>query len=603
MKKAVYLIIILLMGTFVALHSVGLSNGFPREEYKNLIFSSETEMEELIPHILSVRARDDQRIRSMEYRGTMHWDRNADWEQYFDEIEQEFPLQLRDKKILTSISQLKWMGMRLVSSIQPDEQYVLNSVSKLSLNPLQLKVRTFLYGHFHTYAVGASLMLAEAIGYVTLTTDRKYYMKNPGMVSRIFAAGKLMGIIFGALAIPVVFLLGKTLFDWQTGLVAAALFTFIPQMVFEARVLKPGVFGQLWLCLSVFFAARLLYRPQMRFYILSGIMAGLAMGSSFFFAHAILALLMVHLLLWKNRQVSLVQLSGPAVSALLCTIFFLATNPSVIWLFEEFRASIFKANEYAGGSYLSFFLNPAYHWRVFIGFSQSLGIGLTLVTIGGLILSLYRKSREDLLLVGLFLICYVIYFKAMSHVTPHHQVGFFVVAVLLASHAITWFLREVRILVLLKSVAVALVFLNLVGQTLFYSSVLAFDNSSIVAGRWINDNIPKGSTIGNFVGIGGGHFPGDLPHRTLDYALVNDNDPGLSKIKKLQPNYYVAFVVADPVAPSVDPFFGDQELLQRYDLVKRCRYDVPLLNWFYRNDMVFYWIKRIDIFQKKENVQ
>ena len=600
--RAYFSMIVLLMATFLALHSIGLSNGLPREEYKRLIFSSDAEMEELIPYIVSIREKDYQRVQSLAYRGTVYWELGERGEGYFKEIEREFPIQLKGKTVTTSINKMKWMGNVLISSLMPDEQYVLNAVSQLSLKPLNLKLNFFHYGHFHIYAVGATLLLAQRLGVVTLTTDRSFYLKHPDMTRRIFVVGKFLGIFFGALAIPLIALLGSLLFDREVGLLAAAFFTFIPQIALEARVLKPWVFGQFWLCLSLLFIAKLLHQRRTVLYILSGITAGLAAGNGYFFAHPVFILLMVHFFFWKEHQGMWQKWGCPAAAGLLSAIFLLATNPSILWDFEPFWATIVRSN--ARGPFLHFFLDPVYHRQVLIGFIQGLGIWLAVSAFGGILLTLSKRSHADLFLSGAFLICYVLYFKSMSFQTAHHQIGFFVIAALLAARFVNWLFREVRIRPLLKGGMASLILVNIVSQSLFYSLVLAFDHSFVEAGRWINENVPKGASIGNLVAMDGWRFPGNPPYRLLDYTLVNDYDLGLSKIKKLQPDYYVALLFGETVAhlQNIDPFPKDKELLKRYDLVKRFRYDVPFLGRFYRKDCVWIWLERIEIFKKKGEI-
>ena len=603
MKRPTYLlVIVLLMGIFLVMNGFGLSNGLPREEFKGLIFSSKAEMEELIPQIAAIRAKDYQEVRSsLEYRGTVYWDPNADWKAYFKKIEQEFPIQLTDRTVPATINKMKWMGGTLISSIMPDEQYIVNAVSQLRLKPLNLKLRFFHYGHFHIYSVGAVLLLAERLGVITLTTDREFYLKNPEMTRRIFVVGKLLGIFFGALAIPVVALLGNLLLDRKAGLLAAAFFTFVPQLALEARVLKPWVFGQFWLCLALLFIAKLMVQRRTRFYLLSGMTAGLAAGNGYFFIYPILILLMVHLFFWKEHQGLWDRWGRPASAVFLCALFLLATNPSILWSFEQFRATISRTNE--RGSFLHFFLDPAYHRQALLGFIQSLGVCLAWTTFGGLLLSLFKRSRTDLFLLGSFLVCYLLYFKSMSYQTAHHQIGFFVIAALLSAHLVTWFFREVRAPLFLKGTVTSLILLNLVSQSLFYTLVLALDHSFVEAGRWVNENVPKGASIGNFVAIDGGRLPGNPPYRLLNYVLVNDFDPGLSKIKKAQSDYYVAIKVSEaPGISYLDPFVKDRELLERYDLAKQFRYEVPWLGHFYSKDLVFNWIERIEIFKKKSGV-
>ncbi len=88
---------------------------------------------------------------------------------------------------------------------------------------------------------------------------------------------KLLNAALGALAIPLVFLLGRALFDERTGLLGASLFAVLPEPVISSPlVLSEFPFTVLLLAALVVLLARPSPRPRPLAPLLFGVLAGLA---------------------------------------------------------------------------------------------------------------------------------------------------------------------------------------------------------------------------------------------------------------------------------------------------------------------------------------
>lgn len=568
----------------------GLQALLPQEELKELLFSSSQEMEEVIPYLITIRKKDHEIAQAFRLEGTVFW---VPDEGYLKKNEQAFPLALGSRTVTTSINQMKWLGHLLLTSRFPDEQYVLHTLSTFSLNPPRLTTPFFHYGHFYIYSVGAALQMGRLAGWVHLTPDKSFYLKNPGEVAKLFILGKWVGVLAAAMAIWVLFLTGRLLYDEKTGLLAAALFTFIPALAVEAHALKPWAFGQLWLCGTLYFSVKLFREGRLRDGVLAGILSGLAASSGLLFIYAFAAPLAVHGMRWRFMGGSkkwwvLAGVIGSGAAAA-----FLLTTPSLFIYSHQFLVMVLRnlANSPRGMQ----LLDPALHGVVMEGLIRALGVAAFAAAAGGIAVSLWRRRREDLFLLGGIAFYYMVYFKTLTFQTERHIMGILPLTALAGALFLAWLLgRASRIFRFIGMVACAGVLVFSFSETLFYDLIYAGDDSLVQAGRWVNANVAPGATVGRKIS-GDGHAHNYVPYRYFDYVQVNDVDGNLRRIKRELPDYYIALAVEEVK----DPFLTDPVLRRQYKVAARFRHKVPLLGRFFKNRAAFYWVDEVIIFQRE----
>ena len=132
---------------------------------------------------------------------------------------------------------------------------------------------------------------------------------------RIVGMDLFLARVFPVLAIVAsgvfVHLIGRELFDWRAGLVAAVLFLFLPFSVFMTVLAKTEPWAILFACGAVYCVARSLGRPavQYRFHFL----AGLCLGAAFYVresAVAVAAALLLIVVLDGFRRNDVVRSGG-----------------------------------------------------------------------------------------------------------------------------------------------------------------------------------------------------------------------------------------------------------------------------------------------------
>ena len=138
----------------------------------------------------------------------------------------------------------------------PDEIAIMSralAFAKGDLNP-----HNFLYPTFFFYAlfawIGGYFVLARITGSVTsLNAFQQRFFLDP---SSIYLAGRALGAVCGALGTGVTALVGRTLFDMPTGLVAGALLAVAPLAVIDSHYVKHDVAATLAIMLAMWRLSR-----------------------------------------------------------------------------------------------------------------------------------------------------------------------------------------------------------------------------------------------------------------------------------------------------------------------------------------------------------
>ena len=148
------------------------------------------------------------------------------------------------------------LGFGLPAVYNPDEIAIMSralAFAKGDLNP-----HNFLYPTFFFYAlfawIGGYFVLARITGNVaSLSAFQERFFIDP---SGIYLAGRALGAVSGALCTGVTAVIGRTLFDRPTGLVAAALLAVAPLAVIDSHYVKHDVAATLAIMLAMWRLSR-----------------------------------------------------------------------------------------------------------------------------------------------------------------------------------------------------------------------------------------------------------------------------------------------------------------------------------------------------------
>jgi 4-amino-4-deoxy-L-arabinose transferase-like glycosyltransferase len=318
-------------------------------------------------------------------------------------------------------------------------------------------------------------------------------------MAKIYLAGRLVVVLSVMASAFLLYLLGKMMYGRETGLFASLLFVISPGVVASTHIMKPHLFGVCFVLLFLIFTLKIKESGARSSYILAGLFLGLAAGSAVYLAIFFIHLLTCHLLRFSGRGIReyFRSLRDSSFLLALCSVLlaFLITNPYYLLSWKEVlyeRSYDLKLFSFALSSEnLSNF--------AFSFFYTVHGIPLTLLVFVGLFYALAR-GREYWFLPLLPIFYFLIASAVIGKGTPPNfrfalaLIPFSALLAGLAAYRL-WSLRKRWIhFILIGVMAFTL------SHALLYSFNFQQDTSSgstfIRSGEWINQNIPRGSSIG-----------------------------------------------------------------------------------------------------------
>jgi hypothetical protein len=150
----------------------------------------------------------------------------------------------------------------------------------------ELKLHSFYYGGLHFYSIAAFAYMPAYL--YTLMTEPKpdrsaeperFEQWKADRQQRAVQAARTLSAVLSTLVVLITFALGKLLFDRQVGLLAALVVAFSASAVAIAHFSTVDAAAVFWFWLCCLLAALLWRRGDLRWWILSGLVAGLAIGT------------------------------------------------------------------------------------------------------------------------------------------------------------------------------------------------------------------------------------------------------------------------------------------------------------------------------------
>ena len=404
----------------------------------------------------------------------------------------------------------------LLQSRFSDEQKMITSLTNINPAKLQFNPHFFQYGGVFVYSCGLSIKAAQWLGIVRVTPDITYYFTHPRDIAGLFAAPKAMSGILETLAIPLIFMLARMLFGAPAGITAAVLLAAIPSVSVEAHSLKPFILFFPLMISALIFSKRILDKGTARDYLLAGIFSGLSAGTMIFTGAVGLSALCAHFLSFRNNESFNERLTDVKLAYLILggLAAFFAANPYWLIAFKEVRGDFAFLSRVAPFDFSPG--NIVYH--LLVEFPKAFGLPVYLAGLCGMALALKERKDEDKLLFCFFVpVYFCIVFTRWQFF--HYSMPLVPVFLLFAGRFAAFFYGKI----MSKGVSYALlaaVSAYTLGYTLYYSDIFVnYDGFFQGAGRWINDNIPKGTSINapDYPNLSSGYPPFSL----MDYR-VND---------------------------------------------------------------------------------
>jgi hypothetical protein len=206
---------------------------------------------------------------------------------------------------------------------QPDEMITLMALASMKPARWDFDPRLYQYGGLWIYPVGAMVRLIGGGG-----ASQAYYIDHPEEFGRFYVAARAYAAVWGLIGVWAVFVLARRA---GAGVYVSAgaglLYVLLPVVVNMSHEAKPHLPGAVLILLAVLAAQSFVESGKHRWWIIAGVLCGMAMGMILSGAVAFLllpAMVMMRPLTWRHRF----AIVTGAVAAGVLTFFI--TNPYVL---------------------------------------------------------------------------------------------------------------------------------------------------------------------------------------------------------------------------------------------------------------------------------
>ncbi|MCE9614069.1 MAG: glycosyltransferase family 39 protein [Lentisphaerae bacterium] len=402
------------------------------------------------------------------------------------------------------------------TELHPDEHdYVLRYA--LCLTPAQLDPGFLNYPSFLMYLIAATFRGLSHIGLIS------------GATWEAFLIGRLWSALFATATVLPVFMLARELGGSRRGALLASLWmALLPLSVWEAHVAVTDPLMTFWVAMTLWVSVRLVRTARLYDYLLAGACLGLATGSKYTAALAVIAVV-VGAVVSVSRGRSWGQACGGLCAAGAMSILSAyAVAPYSFIRFEDLLSAMAFESHHVAGAHLGFSV-PANGWQyhrylyqVVAAWPFSFGLALYVSVLAGASWVLLTFSRRHLPVLA-FAVLFFGVTGSWTFVPLRYSMPLLVVGVLYAGLWQGTLLDSRRRAVRIAGRAIILV-------TLAYTAVFSVQTTAryanetrMQAANWMDATLPRGGTLALY---GWSRYVA-IPSRPADYTITGGRDDRL----------------------------------------------------------------------------
>lgn len=389
-----------------------------------------------------------------------------------------------------------------------DETFYVALSLKLPSNGFELPVRT------HGPNLFFLLLLAEDVLYFlfkfltgqvsSIAAFEQLYRSDP---TNFVILARALSAIVGTLTLIPVYLLGKKLYRPIVGILAAILLGFSFQHIRESHYGTPDIFVGFLVTISLLSSVNILKKGRLQDYLLAGIFAGLATGTKFTNVLVLFPLMIAHIYnVWADhsqrnwfKDIVLSQKLWASLISLLVS--FAIAYPNLLFRPGKFLEYVdFLIDVGKNGFLTQFIIEPAPAW-IYYPFSLSWGLGWLLIgaLIIAIIVALFRRKPDELLLLGFIFIYLVVLFRS-PYYASRYLIPLLPTLYVFSANGIYWVAdRLAKSLNARRTILmIVIAFFSLmqpISSALRHNYLLKQTDTRTLAKEWIEDNIPESATI------------------------------------------------------------------------------------------------------------
>ncbi len=391
----------------------------------------------------------------------------------------------------------------------PDEPVIIRDA--LGVSQYEVKLEHFDWPHLQTYLDSFSFTIfikgrgfIRAVGLEDFTRTQFPLLWNDNIV--FYFLGRLWTVLYGALTVGLVYLIGKHFFTKRAALFSALLLLLNSLFLTNTRLATIDIPMLFWLTFSLYFCFRVVTLGSLASYMLAGLLAGLAASTKYNGGFAVITLLVAFMLsvLVKKKNI-LAEFRKLVISGATSLFGFFLGTPNALFEYHTFLNTenpsgamwqFTRPGNSGGITYLE-----KIRGRLFVLMDAMGFLPLVSAVVG--VLNAFIKRHWSLILLSVFPTAYYLYVGGFEYFQPHFLLPTMPYLSLLAGVTFSSLLGKVEQHTSLRTdkrrvINVILCLLFFVGPlylAMLNKQIVLKKDSRTVALEWINENIPAGSTI------------------------------------------------------------------------------------------------------------
>ncbi len=382
---------------------------------------------------------------------------------------------------------------------------------------------TFVYPAFTFYLQfiiqSINFLVGSLIGaYHGLDSFRQAWTTDP---TTFVLIGRITSILFDLGSVTLAWLIGKRHLNTTAGIFAAAFVGVNPLHIQEAHWINVDTPLTFFVLLTLYFAYRLAFERNRKWYFAAGISIGLATATKYNGGLLILLLLTAHLLPAKSIREAIRSLKSRSLLIAFSSIalVFALSNPYILLRFSDFVQSFSEVETHMATGHLGLDRNTSTASYYFLeSLPRSVGWPMLIVCIISMVLLIVKRESKNVLLLS-FPFCYLCTIgswamRADRYIFPIVPILLIIcsLGVVSISDTLASVIRSKQPRIVAGILAALLVIVP-AASTLTYQHRLSLPETQLTTTRWIKQHLAPKSAIAT------GPFGIDL--KNDDYLILD----------------------------------------------------------------------------------
>lgn len=387
-----------------------------------------------------------------------------------------------------------------LDSYNPDEGAILDALSNMNPSKIDFNPRFFNYSTFFIYQTGAVLAVLQKANLIKLFNDKRFYFEYPAEIKKMYLAGRALSIVYGLLTLFLIYRLVYLLTQDHLRAALGMLFlSLTPNWARESVFMLPNVAETFFMTAAVYLTFKHAGEKEIKKFLIPAVCAGFAAGCKY--PGGTIVILPAAVFFLNSKEGWPARVFGAGVIVMSAVAVFILTTPYLVADKAQFFSdlnTVMTASPYILTSFFKIY--PAL---------LAVGPGILLIFLGAFSGIFTRPVKTRWMLLGWLLL------SAWVPLASNSTYMRYWVPVLPAAAVFSAvFLRGK----MLKAALLFLTPLSFLYALHFNILTHSGEDLRITAARWVEANIPAGSSIA----VRRLHF--DMPIINREKYLISQTD-------------------------------------------------------------------------------